>query len=57
MKTRKLGAILTLTGLTIVFAACNEGVYDVEVSFAFAGEIKSAESVVAPGVVALLREL
>src|SRR5680860_168042 len=49
MKTKKLGAILALAGLTAVFTSCNEGVNNVEDSIAFANEVKSGETFVAPG--------
>lgn len=49
MKTRQLGTVLALAGLTLFFTSCNDGINNVEDSFAIAEEIKSAESVVAPG--------
>lgn len=49
MKTRKLGAILVLAGLTLFFASCNDGLNSVEDSMAIADEVKSAETVAAPG--------
>ena len=49
MKTRKLGSILVLAGLTGLLFSCNKGVNDVDESIALANEIKSAESVAAAG--------
>lgn len=49
MKTKKLGAILALAGLTLFFASCNNGINNVEDSFAIADEIKSTERISVPG--------
>jgi len=49
MKTRKLGTVLALAGSTLFFISCNDGINNVEDSFAIAEAEKSVESVVAPG--------
>ena len=49
MKTRKLGAILALTSLTLFFASCKDGLNNVEDTFAITEAEKSVESVAAPG--------
>lgn len=49
MKTKNLGAILALAGLTLFFTSCKDGVTNVKDTFTFAEEMKSAETVAAPG--------